>query len=45
MWREIIEEIDIDGNGEIDFYEFSKMMQKIVVQVSTPEDGSPIVEN
>ena len=31
MWSEIIDEIDIDGNGNIDFDEFSLMMKKIVV--------------
>jgi calcium-dependent protein kinase len=26
VWREVIDEVDIDGNGEIDFSEFSIMM-------------------
>lgn len=30
VWKEIIDEVDIDGNGEIDFNEFSIMMQKLV---------------
>ena len=30
VWHEIINEVDIDGNGEIDFNEFSIMMQKLI---------------
>ena len=32
FWREIIDEVDIDGNGEIDFDEFCIMLRKIVIQ-------------
>jgi Ca2+-binding EF-hand superfamily protein len=30
VWHDIISEVDIDGNGEIDFQEFSIMMQKLI---------------
>lgn len=30
MWKEVIGEVDIDGNGEIDFNEFQLMMSKII---------------
>lgn len=30
VWKEIIDEVDIDGNGEIDFGEFSTMMKKLI---------------
>ena len=30
VWRDVIGEVDIDGNGEIDFSEFTQMMQKII---------------
>jgi len=29
-WEELVKEIDIDGDGEIEFDEFSKMMNKFV---------------
>lgn len=31
IWDELINEVDLDGNGEIDFYEFCHMMRKIVI--------------
>ena len=31
IWDDLIAEIDLDGNGEIDFFEFAHMMRKIVV--------------
>ena len=31
LWRNLIEEYDTDGNGEIDFEEFSKMIRKIII--------------
>ena len=30
LWRNLIEEYDTDGNGEIDYDEFCKMIRKIV---------------
>ena len=30
LWDKIIAEVDIDGNGEVDFDEFSIMMQKLI---------------
>ena len=30
VWEEVIKEVDNDGNGEIDFEEFSTMMQKLI---------------
>jgi len=29
MWRDIVREVDKDGNGEIDFQEFKEMMSKL----------------
>lgn len=31
VWEKIIMEVDNDGNGEIDFEEFSEMMTKLLV--------------
>ena len=31
FWQSIIDEVDLDGNGEIDFEEFAYMIRKIVV--------------
>ena len=30
VWREIISDIDLDGDGEISFYEFKKMMNYLI---------------
>ena len=30
IWDDLVNEVDLDGNGEIDFYEFCFMMRKIV---------------
>ena len=30
MWAKIIQEVDDDGNGELDFYEFSYMMNRLL---------------
>jgi Ca2+-binding EF-hand superfamily protein len=32
VWDDIIREVDVDGNGEIDFPEFKKMMEKFLNQ-------------
>jgi len=32
VWDDIINEVDQDGNGEIDFEEFSEMMSKLLLQ-------------
>ena len=31
LWKEIIDEVDLDGNGDIDFEEFCKMLRKLVI--------------
>ena len=31
FWNSIIDEVDLDGNGEIDFEEFAYMIRKIVI--------------
>ena len=31
VWRKIIEEVDLDGNGEIDQSEFFHMMRKLLI--------------
>jgi Ca2+-binding EF-hand superfamily protein len=30
LWEEMVREVDDDGNGEIDFEEFSRMMKNII---------------
>lgn len=30
VWLRVIQEVDIDGNGEIDFQEFCQMMSKMI---------------
>ena len=30
VWNKMLEEVDVDGSGEIDFAEFSLMMRNIV---------------
>ena len=32
VWAEVIKEVDNDGNGEIDFEEFSEMMTNILLK-------------
>lgn len=35
LWKQIIKEVDLDGNGVIDFYEFKTMMQKMILENET----------
>jgi Ca2+-binding EF-hand superfamily protein len=37
VWEDIVSEIDLDGNGDIDFEEFSQMMQALLKK-EIPED-------
>jgi hypothetical protein len=39
VFVEIIKEVDLDGNGEIDFKEFSVMMQKLIVEGESSTSG------
>ncbi len=52
VWIEIIKEVDLDGNGEIDFKEFSVMMQKLIIEGESTsattvggDTGAVITEN
>ena len=38
VWDEIVNEVDCDGNGDIDFEEFSQMMHSLLKQ-EVPEEG------
>jgi len=42
VWNRVIEEVDCDGNGEIDKSEFKKMMEKMLFdddELLEEEDG------
>ena len=36
VWERIVQEVDADGNGEIDFEEFAAMMQKMLSEEEKP---------
>jgi len=37
VWDEIVAEVDIDGDGDIDFEEFSKMMKRLMGPTSSAD--------
>ena len=45
VWEKIINEVDNDGNGEIDFEEFCEMMQKMLHYDSSENDVSHDLED
>ena len=30
VWKQVVQEVDADGNGEIDYQEFEKMMVQML---------------
>ena len=41
MFADILAEVDINGDGEIDFEEFQEMMKKLVGGVLKKQSSSP----
>lgn len=36
VWKELIQSVDLNGDGEISFTEFQKMMKQIITNVTGP---------
>ena len=39
VWKELIQSVDLNGDGEISFAEFQKMMEQLIGKVEPPKEG------